>query len=106
MGHGLFLLQYRRMVLAIWGGYCLLVGQTYQQVSDYLVEEVVVALVQMVQGLVLVALGLAWVLLLGVAVLGLGFLRGLEVLVPRFLLGLGCVLCFVSGLVLDFCLHC
>ena len=65
-----------------------------------------VVLVQLVQGFVLVARGVAWVLLLDVIVLGLGFLRGLEVLVLRFLLGLGCFLGFVSGLVLDFHLHC
>ena len=65
-----------------------------------------VVLVQLVQGFVLVARGLAWVLLLDVIVLGLGFLRGLEVLVLRFLLGLGCFLGFVSGLVLDFRLRC
>ena len=47
-----------------------------------------VALVQQVQGFVLVAQGLAWVLLLDVTVLGLGFLRGLGVLVLRFLRGL------------------
>ena len=45
-------------------------------------------------------------LLLDVAVLGLGFLRGLGVLVLRFLLGPGCSLGFVFGLVLDFRLHC
>ena len=45
-------------------------------------------------------------LLLDVIVLGLGFLRDLGVLVLRFLLGLGCFLCFVSGLVLEFRLHC
>ena len=65
-----------------------------------------VALDQQVQDFVLVARGLTWVLLLDVVVLGLGFLRGLEVLVLRFLLGLGCFLGFVSGLVLDFRLRC
>ena len=65
-----------------------------------------VALVRQVQGFVLVARGLALVLLLDVVVLGLGFLRGLKVLVLRFLLGLGCFLGFVSGLVLDFRLRC
>ena len=45
-------------------------------------------------------------LLLGVIDLGLGFLRDLEVLVLRFLLGLGYFLGWVSGLVLDFRLHC
>ena len=65
-----------------------------------------VALVQQVQGFVLVARGLALVLLLDVVVPGLGFLRGLEVRVLRFLLGLGCFLSFVSGLVLDFPLCC
>ena len=65
-----------------------------------------VALVQQLQGFVLVVLGLAWALLLDVVVLGLGFLLGLGVLVLRFLLGLGCFLGFVSGLVLDFRLHC
>ena len=61
-----------------------------------------VELVQQVQGFVLVALGLAWVLLLDVVVLRLGFLRGLGVLVLRFLLGPGCFLGFVFGLVLVF----
>ena len=65
-----------------------------------------VALVQLVQGSVWVAWGLAWVLLLNVVVLGLGFLRGLGVLVLHFLLGPGCSLVFVFGLVLDFRLHC
>ena len=65
-----------------------------------------VVLVQLVQGFVLVARGLAWVLLLGVVVLGLGFLRDLGVLVLRFLLGLGCFLSCAFGLVLDFRLHC
>ena len=65
-----------------------------------------VALVQQVQGFVLVSQGLVWVLLRGVIVLGLGFLRGLGVLVLRFLLGLGCFLGCVFGLVLDFRLHC
>ena len=65
-----------------------------------------VALVQLLQGFVLVVLSLAWVLLLDVAVLGLGFLRDLGVLVLRFLLGPGCSLGFVFGLVLDFHLHC
>ena len=45
-------------------------------------------------------------LLLDVVVLGLGYLRGLGVLVLRFLLGPGCSLVFVFGLVLDFRLHC
>ena len=54
----------------------------------------------------MVALGLAWVLLLDVTVLGLGFLQGLGVLVFRFLLGLECFLGCVSGLVLDCHLHC
>ena len=54
----------------------------------------------------MVALGLALVLLIDVAVLGRGFLRGLGVLVLRFLLGLGCFLSFVCGLVLDFRLRC
>ena len=65
-----------------------------------------VALVQQVQDSVLVAWGLALVLLLEVVVLGLGFLRGLGVLVLRFLLGPGCSLGSVFGLVLDFHLHC
>ena len=65
-----------------------------------------VALAQLVQNSVLVARGLAWVLLLEVVVVGLGFLRGLGVLALRFLLGLGCFLGCVSGLVLDFSLHC
>ena len=65
-----------------------------------------VALDQQVQDFVLVARGLVWVLLLDVTVLGLGFLRDLGVLVLRFLLGLGCFLDFVSGLVLGFRLHC
>ena len=65
-----------------------------------------VALVQQVQGFVLVAQDLAWVLLLDVTVLGLGFLRGLGVLVLRFLLGLGYYLGCVSGLVLGYRLHC
>ena len=65
-----------------------------------------VALVQLVQGFVLVAQGLAWVLLLDITVLGLGFLRCLEVLVLRFLRGLGCFLGCVSGLVLGFRLYC
>ena len=60
-----------------------------------------VALVQRVQGFVLVTRGLAWVLLLDVTILGLGFLRGLGVLVLRFLLGLECFRGCVSGLVLD-----
>jgi len=68
--------------------------------------EMLVALVQLLQGFVLVAQGLAWVLLLDVTVLGLGFLRGLGVLVLRFLLGLECFLGCVSGLVLDCRLHC
>ena len=54
----------------------------------------------------MVARGLAWVLLLDVTVLGLGFLRGLGVLVLRCLLGLECFLGCVSGLVLDCRLHC
>ena len=58
------------------------------------------------QDSVLVAWGLALVLLLEVVVLGLGYLRGLRVLVLRFLLGPGCSLVFVFGLVLDFRLHC
>ena len=53
-----------------------------------------------------VALVLAWVLLLDVVVLGLGFTRDIGVLVVGFLLGPGCFLGFVSGLVLDFRLHC
>ena len=61
-----------------------------------------VALVQLVQDFVLLARGLAWVLLLEETVLGLGFLLGLGILVLRFLLGLGCFLGCVSGLVLDF----
>ena len=65
-----------------------------------------VQLVQLVQDSVLVPQGLAWVLLLDVVVLGLGFLRGLEVLVLRFLLNLGCFLGFISDLVLDFHLRC
>ena len=68
--------------------------------------EMLVALVQLVQSLFLVARGLALVLLLGVAVLGLEFLRDLEVLVLRFLLGPGCFLGLVYGLVLGFRLHC
>ena len=63
-------------------------------------------LVQLVLGFVLVAQSLAWVLLINVTVLGLGFLRGLGVLVFRLLLSLGCFLGCVSGLVLDFRLHC
>ena len=54
------------------------------------------------QDSVLVPQGLAWVLLLDIVVLGLGFLRGLGVLVLRFVLGPGCLLGFVFGLVLDF----
>ena len=65
-----------------------------------------VALVQLVQDSVLVARGLAWVLLLDVVVLGLGFLRDLGVLALCFLLGPGCSLVFVFGLVLDVRLHC
>ena len=65
-----------------------------------------VALDQQVQDFVLVARGLAWVLLLGVVVLGLGFLRCLGVLVLRFLLGLGYYLGCASGLVLGCRLHC
>ena len=68
--------------------------------------EMLVALVQRVQGFVLVARGLAWVLLLDVTVLGLVFLRGLGVLILRFLLGPGCFLGLVSGLVQDFRLRC
>ena len=64
------------------------------------------ALVQQIQDSVLVARGLVWVLLLDVIVLGLGFLRDLGVLVLRFLLGLGCFLDFVYGLVLGFRLRC
>ena len=45
-------------------------------------------------------------LFLDVVVLGLGLLRGHGVLVLRFLLGLGCFLGCISGLVLDFRLHC
>ena len=66
----------------------------------------VVALVQLVQDSVLVARGLPRVLLLDVVVLGLEFLRGLGVLVLRFLLSLGCFMGCVSGLVIGFCLHC
>ena len=68
-----------------------------------------VALVQQVQGFILVVQGLAWVLLLDVfdvTFLGLGFPRGLGVLVLHFLLCLGCFLGCVFGLVLDFRLHC
>ena len=65
-----------------------------------------VALVQLVQDSVLVARGLAWELLLDVVVLGLGFLRDLGVLALRFLLGPGCSLVSVFGLVLDVRLHC
>ena len=68
--------------------------------------EMLVALVQRVQGFVLVSRGLAWVLLLDVTVLGLGFLRGLGVLPVRFILSLGCFLGCVYCLVLDFRLHC
>ena len=68
--------------------------------------EMLVALVQLLQGFVLVALGLAWVFLLDITVLGLGFLQGLGVLILRFLLGLECFLGCVSGLVLDCHLHC
>ena len=65
-----------------------------------------VQLVQLVQDSVLVSQGLAWVLLLDVVVLGLGFPQGLGVIDLRFLLSLGCFLGCVSGLVLDFRLHC
>ena len=60
--------------------------------------EILVALVQLLQGFVLVALGLAWVLLLDVTILGLGFLRDLGVLALRFFLGPGCLLGFFFGL--------
>ena len=65
-----------------------------------------VTLVQQLQSFVLVALGLAWVLLFEVTVLGLGLLRGLGVQVLRSLLGIGCFLGCVSGLFLDIRLHC
>ena len=65
-----------------------------------------VALVQLLQGIVLFVLGLAWVILLEVTVHGLGFLLVLGVLVLHLLLGLGCFPGFVTGLVLDFPLHC
>ena len=40
MGLDLFLLQYRRMVLAIWGSYCLLVVETYRLGLGLVVEKV------------------------------------------------------------------
>ena len=67
--------------------------------------EMLVVLVERMQGFVLVAWGLPWVLLHDVTVLGLGFLQGLGVLVLRFFLGPGCSLGLVSGLVLGFRLH-
>ena len=68
--------------------------------------EMLVALVQQVQGFVLVSQGLAMGAPLDATVLGLGFLRGLGVLVLHFLLGPGCFQDFVAGLVLDFRLRC
>ena len=40
MGLDLFLLLYRRMVLAIWGGYCLQVEGTWRPVLDLVVAMV------------------------------------------------------------------
>ena len=99
MGLDLFLLQYRRMVLAIWGGYCLQVEETLRQVLDLVVAKVLErmaevlgldlavwrlvdfvmlgALVQRVLEYVGLLRGLAWVLLLGVVALGQVFLLGL-----------------------------
>ena len=48
MSLDLFLLQYRRMVLAIWNGYCLLGEETWRQVLDLVVAMV---LERMAEGL-------------------------------------------------------
>ena len=110
MGLDLFLLQYRRMVLAIWGGYCLQVEETWQQILDLVVAmalermaevlgldldvwrlvdlEMLGALVQRVLESLGPLRGLAWVLRLGVVVLGLVFLLGLVAQGFRYLLAL------------------
>ena len=66
------------------------------------------ALVQLVLVFLDPVLGPAWVLLLGVVVLGLGILRGLGVLEFRYLLALGdfLVLGYFLVLVLVFLLRC
>ena len=66
------------------------------------------ALVQLVLAFLDPDLGLAWVLLLGAIVLGLGILRDLGVLEFRYLLALEdfLVLRYFLGLVLVFLLHC
>ena len=111
MGLDLFLLQYRRMALAILGGYCLQVGATLQQALGLVAAMVLERMVKVlgldfdvwrvVDSQVLVALvqrvleslgplwGLAWVLLLRVVVLGLVFLLGLVAQGFRYLLALG-----------------
>ena len=81
MGLDLFLLLYRRIVLAIWGGCCLQVEETWRQVLDLVVAMVLESLDPL--------RGLAWVLLLGVVVLGLVFLLGLVAQGFRYLLALG-----------------
>ena len=47
MGLGLFLLQYRRMVLAIWGGNCLPVVEIYRLVLGLVVAKVVERMVEL-----------------------------------------------------------
>ena len=111
MGLDLFLLQYRRMALAILGGYSLQVGATLQPALGLVVAMVLETMVEVLgldldvwrlvdlEGLgalvqqVLESLGplrgLAWVLLLGVVVLGLVFLLGLVAQGFRYLLALG-----------------
>ena len=124
MGLDLFLLQYRRMVLAIWSGYCLQVEGTWWQVLDLVVAmvlermaedlgldldvwrlvglEILGALVQRVLEYLGPLWGLAWVLLLGVVALGLVFLLGLVAPGSRYLLELG----YFLVLVLEFLLRC
>ena len=110
------------MVLAISGSYCLLVeeikrrelGLVVAKVLEMMVEGLglglgvwqvvdlgmVGALVQVVLVFLDLVLGLAWVLLLGVVVLGLGILQDLGVPEFRYLLALGDVLVLGYFLVL------
>ena len=124
MGLDLFLLLYRRMVLAIWGGYCLQVEETWRQALDLVVAmvlermaevlgldldvwrlvdlEMLGALVQRVLEYLGPLRGLAWVLFLGVVALALVFLLGLVAQGSRYLLALG----YFLFLVLEFLLPC
>ena len=100
MGHDLFFLQYKRMVLPIWGGYCPQVEETVPQVLNLVVGMVLETIAEVIgldfdvwRLVDLQRLGaliqrvlenqgplqsLVWVVLVGVVVLGLVFKPGLH----------------------------